>query len=72
MEAETIAVLNEEAPCDECPNAVFCRDEQMACKDFLDYTNDGKLDRQDSDGTWIARNRVPTERHYRILFNRAA
>lgn len=33
----------EPAPCDDCCNAVTCRDYQMACRDFFYFVHDGKV-----------------------------
>lgn len=68
MSIDAYAILEEEAPCDECENHVFCRDESMACKDFMDYTNDGKMIRYDDNGNEIPSNREPKTRYYRVLF----
>lgn len=65
---EVTAILTEECPCDDCPNFDYCKDEEMACRDFLLYTNDGLLDRLDDEGNLVPRDREPKARHYRVLF----
>jgi len=68
MYKDAYAILEEESPCDTCENFMQCRYEPLACKDFLDYTNDGKLVRYDDEGNEIEGNKEPKRRYYKVLF----
>lgn len=54
-------MINEEAPCDACPQKKHCNDFALACSDYLLYVNTGAL---------RCRRRAPTRQIYMKIYPR--
>ena len=53
----------EPAPCEDCPQAVMCRERQLACRAFLSFVNCGSKSRLAFDVT----KRVPSKAMFQAL-----